>query len=80
MAYHTVNHRGESIDFATLLRYVNEIEGIGRIRYTTSHPLEFTNELARAHGELPSLAKTPSSARSKWIRQDSSAYEATLHA
>ncbi|MYD78137.1 MAG: tRNA (N6-isopentenyl adenosine(37)-C2)-methylthiotransferase MiaB, partial [Gammaproteobacteria bacterium] len=56
-AYHTVNHRGESIDFATLLRYVNEIEGIGRIRYTTSHPLEFTNELARAHGELPSLAK-----------------------
>ncbi len=56
-AYHTVNHLGERIDFATLLRYVSEIEGIGRIRYTTSHPLEFTDALARAHGEIPVLAK-----------------------
>ena len=56
-AYRTVNHRGQTIDFAALLRYVNEIPGIGRIRYTTSHPLEFTDELARAHGEIPTLAK-----------------------
>ncbi len=56
-AYCTTNHRGQAVDFATLLRYVSEIEGIGRIRYTTSHPLEFTDELARAHGELPKLAR-----------------------
>ena len=56
-AYSTVNHQGQTVDFATLLRYVNEIEGVDRIRYTTSHPLEFTDELARAHGEIPALAK-----------------------
>ncbi len=56
-AYRTVNYRGEAIDFASLLYYVSEIPGIGRIRYTTSHPLEFNDELARAHGEIPALAK-----------------------
>jgi len=56
-AYRTINHQGETIDFAMLLRYVNEIPGVDRIRYTTSHPLEFTEELARAHGEIPALAK-----------------------
>ena len=43
-------------DFAELLRYVAEIEGIGRIRYTTSHPREFTQRLIDAHAELPALA------------------------
>ena len=56
-AYRTQNLLGQDIDFATLLRYVSEIEGIGRIRYTTSHPLEFTDGLARVHGEIPALAK-----------------------
>ncbi len=56
-AYRTVNYQGQTVDFARLLRYVNEIDGINRIRYTTSHPLDFTDELARAHGEIPTLAK-----------------------
>ena len=56
-AYRTVDYQGRDIDFATLLRYVSEIDGIGRIRYTTSHPLEFTEELAKAHGEIKQLAK-----------------------
>jgi tRNA-2-methylthio-N6-dimethylallyladenosine synthase len=43
-------------DFAELLFYVNEIEGIERIRYTTSHPRDFTQRLIDAHAELPSLA------------------------
>jgi tRNA-2-methylthio-N6-dimethylallyladenosine synthase len=43
-------------DFAELLRYVAEIDGIQRIRYTTSHPREFTQRLIDAHAELPSLA------------------------
>jgi len=47
---------GASADFAELLRYVAEIDGIGRIRYTTSHPREFTQRLIDVHAELPVLA------------------------
>jgi tRNA-2-methylthio-N6-dimethylallyladenosine synthase len=47
---------GVSADFAELLFYVNEIRGIERIRYTTSHPREFTQRLIDAHAELPALA------------------------
>jgi tRNA-2-methylthio-N6-dimethylallyladenosine synthase len=43
-------------DFAELLFYVNEIPGVRRIRYTTSHPREFTQRLIDAHAELPRLA------------------------
>jgi tRNA-2-methylthio-N6-dimethylallyladenosine synthase len=47
---------GANADFAELLRYVAEIDGIGRIRYTTSHPREFTQRLIDVHAELPMLA------------------------
>ncbi len=56
-AYRGSTHDGRTIDFAMLLRYLHEVDGIGRIRYTTSHPLEFTDALSRAHGELPKLAR-----------------------
>jgi tRNA-2-methylthio-N6-dimethylallyladenosine synthase len=42
-------------DFATLLDYASEIPGIERIRYTTSHPREFSNRLIQAHASLPKL-------------------------
>jgi tRNA-2-methylthio-N6-dimethylallyladenosine synthase len=47
---------GAPQDFAELLFYVDEIPGIERIRYTTSHPREFSQRLIDAHAELPSLA------------------------
>ena len=47
---------GEIADFATLLEYAAEIPGIERIRYTTSHPKEFTQRLIDAHGKLAKLA------------------------
>ena len=47
---------GANADFAELLRYVAEIDGIGRIRYTTSHPREFTQRLIDVHAELAALA------------------------
>jgi tRNA-2-methylthio-N6-dimethylallyladenosine synthase len=47
---------GTAQDFAELLHYVAEIEGIERIRYTTSHPREFTQRLIDAHAALPALA------------------------
>ncbi|HXZ54479.1 MAG TPA: tRNA (N6-isopentenyl adenosine(37)-C2)-methylthiotransferase MiaB [Burkholderiales bacterium] len=47
---------GEVADFALLLDYVADIPGIGRIRYTTSHPREFTPRLIDAHARLEELA------------------------
>ncbi|HEV7477321.1 MAG TPA: tRNA (N6-isopentenyl adenosine(37)-C2)-methylthiotransferase MiaB, partial [Burkholderiales bacterium] len=47
---------GDAADFAELLFFVNEIEGIERIRYTTSHPREFTQRLVDAHAQLDKLA------------------------
>jgi tRNA-2-methylthio-N6-dimethylallyladenosine synthase len=46
---------GEMADFATLLEYVADIPGIERIRYTTSHPNEFTPSLIAAYAKLPKL-------------------------
>ena len=45
----------EIADFALLLEYVAEIPGIERIRYTTSHPNEFTQRLIEAYGKIPKL-------------------------
>jgi tRNA-2-methylthio-N6-dimethylallyladenosine synthase len=45
----------EIADFALLLEYVAEIPGIARIRYTTSHPNEFTQRLIEAYGRIPKL-------------------------
>jgi tRNA-2-methylthio-N6-dimethylallyladenosine synthase len=42
-------------DFALLLEYVAEVPGIERIRYTTSHPNEFTQRLIDAYGRIPQL-------------------------
>ncbi|HEX9390577.1 MAG TPA: tRNA (N6-isopentenyl adenosine(37)-C2)-methylthiotransferase MiaB [Usitatibacteraceae bacterium] len=46
---------GERADFALLLGAIHAIPQIGRIRYTTSHPLEFTQRLIDAYGKLPKL-------------------------
>ena len=46
---------GELCDFASLLEYVAEIPGIERIRYTTSHPKEFTQPLIDAYGRVDKL-------------------------
>ncbi|MEO6146849.1 MAG: tRNA (N6-isopentenyl adenosine(37)-C2)-methylthiotransferase MiaB [Sulfuriferula sp.] len=46
---------GDSADFALLLEYVHDIPNIERIRYTTSHPREFTTRLIEAYARLPKL-------------------------
>jgi tRNA-2-methylthio-N6-dimethylallyladenosine synthase len=45
----------EMADFATLLEYVADIPGIERLRYTTSHPNEFTPSLIAAYDKIPKL-------------------------
>jgi tRNA-2-methylthio-N6-dimethylallyladenosine synthase len=47
---------GDRADFAELLHYVARVPGIGRIRYTTSHPVEFSDRLIEAHGAIDMLA------------------------
>jgi tRNA-2-methylthio-N6-dimethylallyladenosine synthase len=47
---------GEIADLATLIRAIATIDGVGRIRYTTSHPLEFSDALIEAHRDVPQLA------------------------
>jgi tRNA-2-methylthio-N6-dimethylallyladenosine synthase len=48
---------GEEVaDLALLIRAIAEIDGIGRIRYTTSHPLEFSDSLIEAHRDVDKLA------------------------
>jgi tRNA-2-methylthio-N6-dimethylallyladenosine synthase len=46
---------GEIADFALLIEYVAEIPGIERIRYTTSHPNEFTQRLIDVYARVPQL-------------------------
>ncbi len=55
-AYRGPMHDGEIADLATLIYYVAAIEGIERIRFTTSHPVEFTDSLIQAYAEVPKLA------------------------
>jgi tRNA-2-methylthio-N6-dimethylallyladenosine synthase len=55
-AYKGATHEGETADFAELLLHVAEIDGLERIRFTTSHPREFTPRLVQAYAEIPMLA------------------------
>lgn len=48
-------HDGEVCTFAELLKHIADIDGIGRIRFTTSHPLEFNDDLIEAYTLLPKL-------------------------
>lgn len=54
-AYRGLMDDGEIADLALLIHYVAAIEGIDRIRYTTSHPVELSDSLIQAHAEVPEL-------------------------
>ena len=54
-AYRGLTADGSSTDFAELLVHVAQVDGIDRIRYTTSHPVEFTDNLIEAYAEIPQL-------------------------
>jgi tRNA-2-methylthio-N6-dimethylallyladenosine synthase len=55
-AYLGPMHDGQLADLATLIYYVAAVDGIDRIRFTTSHPVEFTDSLVQAYAEVPQLA------------------------
>ncbi len=47
---------GDVADLGLLIRTIAQIDGIGRIRFTTSHPLEFSDSLVEAYRDVPQLA------------------------
>jgi len=54
-AYRGAMADGDIAGFALLLHYVAAVDGIDRIRFTTSHPLEFTDDIVEAFAEIPEL-------------------------
>ncbi len=54
-AYRGETHDGDIADLALLIHYIAQIEGIKRIRYTTSHPNEFSDSLVEVYKEVPEL-------------------------
>lgn len=54
-AYQGEMHDGRIADLAELITFVAAIEGIDRIRYTTSHPVEFSESLINVYAEVPEL-------------------------
>jgi len=54
-AYQGLMDDGQSADLALLINLVAQIDGIDRIRYTTSHPVEFSDSLIQAYAEVPEL-------------------------
>ena len=54
-AYNGVMHDGEEADLALLIHYVAAIDGIDRIRFTTSHPMAFSDSLIKVYAEVPEL-------------------------
>ncbi|BAX53919.1 (Dimethylallyl)adenosine tRNA methylthiotransferase MiaB [Photobacterium damselae subsp. piscicida] len=54
-AYRGATYDGEIATFAELLRLVAAIDGIDRIRYTTSHPIEFTDDIIEVYQDTPEL-------------------------
>jgi tRNA-2-methylthio-N6-dimethylallyladenosine synthase len=55
-AYQGPMHDGQVADLATLIYYVASVNGVDRVRFTTSHPVEFTDSLIQAYAEIPQLA------------------------
>ena len=54
-AYRGRTHEGDEADLALLIHFVAAIDGVERIRYTTSHPTEMSDSLIRAYAEVPEL-------------------------
>lgn len=54
--YRGLLHTGAQADLALLIHYVAAIEGMVRIRFTTSHPLAFSDNLIQAYANVPALA------------------------
>ena len=55
-AYRGATHDNKYVDLATVIHHVAQIDGIERIRFMTSHPVEFSDSLIQAYAMVPELA------------------------
>ena len=55
-AYRGMRHDGTAADLGTLIQYAAHMDGIDRLRFTTSHPIEFSDSLVQAYRQIPELA------------------------
>jgi tRNA-2-methylthio-N6-dimethylallyladenosine synthase len=78
-AYRGPMNDGDIADLALLIEHVATIDGIDRIRYTTSHPVEFSERLIDVYARVPQLVSHPALAGAKWFRPYSGADEARPH-
>ncbi|MGI9227747.1 MAG: tRNA (N6-isopentenyl adenosine(37)-C2)-methylthiotransferase MiaB [Gammaproteobacteria bacterium] len=53
--YRGLDEGNDIVDFSLLIYFVSKVEGIKRIRYTSSHPIEFSDNLINAYAEVPEL-------------------------
>lgn len=54
-AYRGQTYDGKTVDLSRLIEYVAAVDGIGRIRFTTSHPVEFSDSLINVYARVPQL-------------------------
>lgn len=54
-AYRGMSHEQEIVDLALLIKYIATIDGIDRVRFTTSHPIEFSDSLVKVYAQVPEL-------------------------
>ncbi|MCY4264547.1 MAG: tRNA (N6-isopentenyl adenosine(37)-C2)-methylthiotransferase MiaB [Gammaproteobacteria bacterium] len=54
-AYRGLSYQGKIVDLALLIHYIASIDGIDRLRFTTSHPVEFNRHLVEAYRSVPEL-------------------------
>lgn len=54
-AYRGMSHEGDIVDLALLIKYMASIDGIDRVRFTTSHPIEFSDNLVNVYAQVPEL-------------------------
>ena len=70
---------GTLADLSTLIHFVAAIDGIERIRFTTSHPLEFNDSLIEAYAQRPATQQLPASAGAKRLGPHSRRHEARTY-
>ena len=70
---------GTIVDLATLIHYVAGVPGIERIRFTTSHPVEFGDSLDRGLRQRPQARQSPASCSAVGFGPDPEPHEARLH-
>ena len=78
-AYAGAMSDGTIVDMATLIHYVAAVDGVERIRFTTSHPVEFGDSLIEAYANVPQAREPSASCGAVGLGPDPGGHEARVH-